>query len=459
MSGLKDLAIMNDGYVSSLLIDHIKGKLIYLYEYRKWIVYEGGVWKEDVNSTIHKIVDEWLTARAEEASHEENLDLAKYYYKSLDDARRNAIVNSIKRLSTNFSIANFNKDRSLVNLKNGTYDTKLKLFRKHSWDDLLTCQFNCDYDPNAISLEWNNFIERIDSSRDERFLQKAIGSNLLGKNFEEKLFILYGLTQTGKSTFTESILNIFGGYGKKADSSTFLDTRTDTIRNDLARLKDARLVVSGELKKGAKIDNALIKALTGNDKMTVRPLYGEYFEYDVTYNIWLATNYFPRLDSEDDAVWRRVIAIPFKNKFKNPDPGIKDKFFNDEETKSAILNWIIEGYYLYKEQGLEISESIYISNSECRLAQMDLPGLSLFLQCDCEMGEEFEYPRARFYKLYEEFCKKNDIPPEGKKIVFKAMRESGFIMEQATKGPYHHETVIRGLCVVVSYDEVVEGKN
>lgn len=60
----------------------------------------------------------------------------------------------------------------------------------------------------------------------------------------------------------EPILSIFGDYGKKTDFSTFLDSKKDTnIRNDIARLMGARIVVCNEMKKGEKLDAKLIKAM------------------------------------------------------------------------------------------------------------------------------------------------------------------------------------------------------
>jgi hypothetical protein len=51
---------------------------------------------------------------------------------------------------------------------------------------------------------------------------------------------------------------------------------------------------------------ALIKQLAGEDLITVRFLYAEFFEFKPTFTIFLAANHKPAIRRQDIVVWRRI---------------------------------------------------------------------------------------------------------------------------------------------------------
>ena len=55
--------------------------------------------------------------------------------------------------------------------------------------------------------------------------------------------------------------------------------KTTEQSNDLARLKGARLVTTSEAEQGKPLSESLIKQNTGEDAITARFLYGEFFEF------------------------------------------------------------------------------------------------------------------------------------------------------------------------------------
>src|SRR2546427_12153844 len=86
-------------------------------------------------------------------------------------------------------------------------------------------------------------------------------------------------------------------------------------RNDLAKLHGARLVKGAESQKQAALDEATVKEATGGDTMSARYLYQEYFDFRPQFKIWLTTNHLPDIRGTDDAIWRRIHLIPFKQQF------------------------------------------------------------------------------------------------------------------------------------------------
>ena len=73
----------------------------------------------------------------------------------------------------------------------------------------------------------------------------------------------------------------------------------------------------------------------------------------------MATNHLPRLNSDDNAIWRRVKPIAF-NQVAEENGGevlsIAEKIFAEES--SGILNWVLDGVQAYLAEGLGDIEPI-----------------------------------------------------------------------------------------------------
>ncbi len=96
----------------------------------------------------------------------------------------------------------------------------------------------------------------------------------------------------------------------QAPAETFLERR-EQIPNDVARLRGARLVAASELAEGRRLNETLVKRMTGGDRLTARFMRGEWFEFVPEFSVLLATNHKPIIRGTDEAIWRRIRLIPF----------------------------------------------------------------------------------------------------------------------------------------------------
>jgi putative DNA primase/helicase len=102
------------------------------------------------------------------------------------------------------------------------------------------------------------------------------------------MFILYGTGANGKSTFLNVIQNILSDYAMSTWPETFMKRgNNDTATNDIARLRGSRFVTTTETEQGKRLSEHLIKQVTGNDALTARFLYGEYFNFLPTFKIFI----------------------------------------------------------------------------------------------------------------------------------------------------------------------------
>lgn len=212
------------------------------------------------------------------------------------------------------------------------------------------------YNPYARDARWEQFLE--DTLPDEdvrRYVQKALGYSLTGTGAEGGIFLPYGPTHTGKTTLLEAVKAALGTYAVGMDVSTLTGRAPNAgaPRSDLVNLFGARVVVSTEVPAGVKLDEALIKKLTGGDTLVYRTLYQTEHESEGTFVIWLGSNHRPSVRDDDDAVWERVRQIPFVQQHNG---AAKDKTLRpylQTEARIAVLAWLVEGARMYVEEGLE----------------------------------------------------------------------------------------------------------
>jgi putative DNA primase/helicase len=119
------------------------------------------------------------------------------------------------------------------------------------------------------------------------FVQTAAGWALTGDISEQTMFILFGSGANGKSTFLNTIMYLLGDYATAAPTETFMRKNGDQYTNDIARLRGTRFVTTTEAEQGRRLSEPLIKKITGNDQMTARFLYGEFFNFMPTFKIFI----------------------------------------------------------------------------------------------------------------------------------------------------------------------------
>ncbi len=260
------------------------------------------------------------------------------------------------KIDLTVSVEDFDRHDYLLCLNNGVFDLKAGEFREHKREDLITKYTDVAYKPEAECHLWQQFLENTFLSDKEliRCVQKICGRCLTGDVSEQHFYILYGSGQNGKSVFTETLRKVLGNYAKTLEASSLLVKNNDNIRNDIAKLKGARFVSASEPPAGRKLDEGLIKLLTGGDMVTARFLHKEFFDFKPTFKMFLITNHLPEIMGVDKGIWRRIIVIPFSVCIPDAekDPDLLSKL-TQPDALSGFLNWLIEGYKLWCQEGLE----------------------------------------------------------------------------------------------------------
>jgi putative DNA primase/helicase len=105
------------------------------------------------------------------------------------------------------------------------------------------------------------------------YLQRLLGYALTGSVQGNLMVVLWGAGANGKTTLVNTFLALLGeGYAFKAPRDLFMTRKNDTHPTLLASLFGKRFVVGIETQDGSKLDEAMVKEMTGNDPLTARKM-------------------------------------------------------------------------------------------------------------------------------------------------------------------------------------------
>jgi len=384
----------------------------YMAAWKKWLVWNGRFWKvDDSGAMISKKCIETIRnlhrIQLKTGDHRERIEIEKFAKISESDRRRNSCLNIAAKIEeVNITSDQLDTNQWLLNCRNGTVNIKTKEFYEHRQKDMITKIANVEYDPNADCPKWKQFIREIMDYKTDiiNFLQAATGWAITGDTREQTMFILYGSGANGKSTFLNTILSLLGDYAMATNTETFMKKSGEQITNDIARLRGARFVTTTEAEEGRRLSEPLIKKITGNDQMTARFLYGEYFSFTPSFKIFMATNHKPVIKGTDYGIWRRIKLIPFTTRIpeERQDKMLEEKL---KAEASGILNWLLEGAARWQKEGL-VAPAIILNATEEYRGEMDVIGNFIKERCIVKKGVKIRI--RELYKTYSDWCDDNN---------------------------------------------------
>lgn len=393
------------------------------------LFWNGKLWKSDETGEIQRKAQETVKKIAEE------VELAKGDSSLIEDIQDHALrsqaygkINALVRLSQTLAplqvgLDDLDADPMLLNCQNGTVDLRTEQLLPHSREHLITRIAPVAYDDGALCPVWMAFLNKILAGDDVMisYLQRLVGYSLTGLTLEQCLFIMAGHGANGKSTFLETIRKMLGDYARHTPSCTLL-TNNLAIRNDLARLRGARLVSAVEIGLGKKLDEALVKQLTGGDPITSRFLFQEYFEHRPTFKLFLAVNHLPEIRGTDHGIWRRIHLIPFNVIIKDEEMD-KGLVYKLEAELPGILTWAVRGCLEWQKHGLEMPTQAAAAINEYR---GDSDKIADFLADCCMEGSSAQVTIKQLYDCYKAWAEENDGDTLAKKALGQYLKQKGF---------------------------------
>jgi putative DNA primase/helicase len=399
-----------------------------------WMVYDGKRWKRDEKETVIRLAKRTARSIAAEAADPAVSDkvvdtLLRWAKTSKSLARLDAMI-KLAQSELPAVTEDFDKDLYLFNCANGTIDLRTGELRPHNPADMITRLSDVDYRPGARCSTWHKFLDRVMGGDDSMmdFLRRGAGYSMTGDTDEHCFFFLYGTGRNGKSTCTEVIQAALGDYARRVRSETLLLKRDNGVPNDVASMSGARMLIASELPEGRRLDEPLIKDLSGGDTIKARFLHQEFFEFQPQAKIWIFGNHKPNIRGTDEGIWSRVKMIPFEVTIPpgERDPKLKSKLIAHE--LPGILAWMVAGCRQWMQDGLKPPEKVDSATQAYR-AEMDV--LAQFIKECCITEDSGKTTSAALYNAYKEYAGAEAV----NKIEFgKRLKEKGYQDKKGAQG-------------------------
>lgn len=403
---------MSDTGNAQRFTEKYRSKIRYSYINKNWFYWDGKAWCEDMTGEIKKLADEIIQDMRRQAfdmrEEEQSEALLKWANKTANSKiKENMIKESQHMEGIPVLPKEFDAHDDLFNCQNGIINLRNGELMKHDSSYMLSKISICEMATNnAKPTRWLQFLEEITQGDKEleHFLQKAVGYSLTGSTKEQCVFFLYGIGCNGKSTFLDVISELAGSYSCNIQPETIMlkGGMQSSANTDIARLNGARFVTTSEPNEHMRINEGLLKQLTGGDRVTARFLYGREFEFTPTFKLWLGTNHKPIIRGTDEGIWRRVRLIPFTAQIEKVDKSLKYKL---RKELPSILKWAMDGIAMWRAEGLELPQKVKQATDEYR-ADMDI--LSSFIDECISLKYGSRVKAGTLYEVYTLWVDENN---------------------------------------------------
>ena len=274
---------------------------------------------------------------------------------------KKSIVEELKLLINNQEFVDkIDANNDIIAFKDKVYDFKKEEFRPIRKDDYI--MNHLDYNAPIENIDVMNDVEKlINSIFDDEPLRKYFYDSItysLFTNRFEKFNIWTGCGSNGKGILLSLLEKTLGSYMKQPNSQ-FLTSSVEGANSSLIQCKGKKLVMVAEPENdkngNLKFNTNFIKKLTGRDTISGRLLYQDEISFRPNFTLFCQCNQIPSIESVDNAIKRRFVILPFKNKFvckedlredrpnyKLRDNTLKDRINSDEEFYKQFMMLLIK---------------------------------------------------------------------------------------------------------------------
>lgn len=403
----------------------------HVHPWRKWLVWDGRRWSIDNTAAISRLGKETIGSMYAQAAAlddaAERSALAMWAVQSEDRRQFKAMI-EMAAAEPGIPVLPSQLDRNpwVLNCLNGTLDLRSGILGPHLREELITQLAPVEFDPSAVCPQWESTLNLIFQNNRAliRYWQMVCGVALTGVVSEQYLPILYGKGSNGKSTVVNVLMGMLGpDYAMKAPPDLLLMRRQESHPTERASLYGKRLVVAIETGESRRLNEELVKELTGSDPITARRMREDFWTFDPTHKVWLATNHRPTIQGTDHGIWRRLQLVPFTTTIPD-DQAIKDMPARLAAEYPGILAWCVRGCLEWRKEGrLTAPEEVSQATNEYR---RDEDILGAFLEEHCLINPPLRVKASALYERYKAWAERSGEDVASQKRFGNAMTERGF---------------------------------
>jgi len=431
----------SDTEVINTIFEAIKRDIRYCPDISKFLYYDqtAGKWKIDTRKAIaiknllqqeiKQILNRVEIMRTEAGRNPSKYQKYSNYIKTISRCLNGSKLKSLAEcLEMNRNIHaqlnEFDRDPEILCVENGVVNLRTTEFYPHSPEYFHRNQAAVTYDPEATCPRFMQFLNEVFNADQDmiNYIQRVIGHAFTGFNDQKKFYFNYGLTNNGKSVFFNVVKNIAGDYAatvRETALSKSNDYYGDKANPEIKKLQGKRIAVLSEYSGDTRLNTALLKDLTGGDKISMRNLHENGCEFESTAKLFFYSNHKPQFSEYDAGIKDRLSFIQWNVVIPEEQ---RDKYLSEKLKKeySGILNWILEGSRRYFTEGIKVPESLNFSNESDEKVNADAFGA--WISSCVQLVDDSEMTTEELYRSYTQFSRENP----GNNVNAKVLDKAGF---------------------------------
>lgn len=416
---------------AELFCELLQAQVVYDHSERRWYLWRGGHWQPDLTEHVLSLVANVLVPRyaqaAREAGERGRRTLLRRYRRRMQALLALSRANNVLQIASKLGPLSLDGREwevpaMVLPVANGLLDLKDGSLREALPQDHLRVHAPTPWlGLDCPAPRWEKQLDTTFGGDPERvgFVQRLLGYAISGDRREQVLPIFCGSGANGKSTLVDALAAVLGpDLSFPTQSEALMDVgRADgnSARPFIVRLREKRLVWASESREDSRLNVGLVKQLTGDESITARDLYARPVMFRQSHTLILITNHRPRFpDADDEAIWRRVLLVPFEQRFvddprrSNEHRRQRDISAGLREEASGILAWLARGCLEWQRVGLNPPAAVQTSTAQYRLDE-DL--LGQFIEDCAQVGDDLKVGAGALYRRYVDWCTENGHPP------------------------------------------------
>jgi P4 family phage/plasmid primase-like protien len=305
-------------------------------------------------------------------------------------SKNNIMREAMELFYDNDFIKMMDTNKYLLCFNNGIFDFKQKIFREGYPQDYITLSTNINYHPHSNNdeefmktmSEIQEFMKKLfPIPEHNRYMWEHLASTLIGVNKDQTFNIYHGSGSNGKSSLIDLMRHTLGDYYALVPIALVTEKRAGIggTSSELIQLKGKRYAVMQEPQKNMRLNEGVMKELSGGDMIQARALFCESETFVLQAKIVVCTNTLFEINSNDDGTWRRIRKNDFISKFINED----DK--NEYETP----------YLYHKDKTLEEKYKIYAPVFASMLVKIACETDGIVKDCDIVLKASNNYRKGQ----------------------------------------------------------------
>lgn len=241
--------------------------------------------------------------------------------------------------------------RRYFNCASGLIDLRTAEIGPHDASLLITQFSPCKVEYGKKTPKYDAFLAHLFTKIDEKgervpdeelihYIKYQLAYCLTGETGFQHFMMWEGEPGTGKGTLQNLIMRIMGPMSGTLDPASLRESkqRSPGVLSDLATMQAKRAVFVDEISANHKLDEALIKALTGQSPFKAKGMHENMRELKADAKFIFTCNERPPF-SDDDALARRLLMVRLENKFDVPIRDYENVLYDEEG--AAILGELI----------------------------------------------------------------------------------------------------------------------